>query len=471
MAFSLNYNEESGNIEVKYQDAIIDTWLKHSAVDFNNYCIVGDKDINNTSYHNHWVPADGDKGFTGYRVVVNVDAYQKSTSSDSTFCCVYVGHHDGSYQRTSNPYTSCRSAKIYSQSGILTTFEGSNFRCGQHHFMFIDNTATYLVATTYLVAATGEGVKVFKLSDYDDGVIPICWKIVCISHIGVTPVTTAGKRYFFANCVGLAGGSDYLYLLDYDRFVKEVYEVEPYTTEVRSEQDFNLRVNQDKSGLTVGDWYRDRVYPWDEVVKFGSSKLLWYESCVVRCSRYGSGFGAQGSYTTEADYLVSKLFSPLLLSSSPISFIEIMDRVRVGVDDGCKTTFAQLCQYRKPTVLMLDQPYSKEQAEEDREYYAYDHDDNFLTLYDGSVADYLKKPVGFTHTVKLAVFDDAIPSLTDHFENYDSVITANNTLTITGTIVFGYSSSGGGDVIGGVTNDVTNDTVTPQLILQVSKAM
>ena len=466
MGFSLNYNEKIGSIEVKYQDTIIDTWPKHSAIDFNDFCIVGDKDSNSSSYHNHWVPDDGDRGFTGYRVVVDVDAYQKSTSDNSTFCCVYVGHHDISH-RTNNSYTFCRSAKIYNQSGLLTTFEGPSFRCGQHHFMFIDNTATYLVATTYLVAATGEGVKVFKLSDYDDNTEPICWKIGCISYIGVTPVTPSGKRYFFANCVGLAGGSDYLYLLDYDRFVKEVYKVEPYTTEMRSEQDFEFSVNQDKSGLKVGDWYRDRVYPWDDVVKFGSSKLLWYESCVVRCLRHECGSGAQRSHTTEADYLVTKLFSltsPSLFSS-PISSMSIMAQVRVGIDDGCKPIFSQLCQYRKPTVLMLDQPYSKEQAEEDHEYYAYDHDDNFLTLYDGSVADYLKKPVGFTHTVKVAVFDDAIPSLTDYFENYNSVITANNTLTITGTIVFGYSSSGG------VTNDVTNDTITPQLILQISKAM
>jgi len=51
MYFSLNYRTTNGEVEVKCDETVIDSWSEHNDVDFTHYCIVGDKDADNTSYH------------------------------------------------------------------------------------------------------------------------------------------------------------------------------------------------------------------------------------------------------------------------------------------------------------------------------------------------------------------------------------------------------------------------------------
>ena len=220
----------------------------------------------------------------------------------------------------------------------------------------------------------------------------------------------------------------------------------------------SLTVSEDGSGLvpTIGydrydendkcDQHCHSHYGWDEVVKFGGRKLLWYESCVISPS--------DKSDLAQADYLVNRLFSPLSLTSG-----KIMEDVSVEIagdsDDDFKATFSRLCQYRKPTLLMVDRPYNQ-QTDDDVNpdgYTYYDDDDsgnnrsrligynlhrlNFLNLHVKSVPSYLEifEQFGHSkHTIKVAVFDGTIPSLTDYFENYDKVITADNTLYITCSI-------------------------------------
>ena len=220
-------------------------------------------------------------------------------------------------------------------------------------------------------------------------------------------------------------------MLDFDRFLNEVYHVKGYYTEIYDDKQYiNLYVSDDFTGLNVSIFYRNRFYDWDTLVKFGYSKLLWYESCVINYHRLFIN-DTINYFTTENDYLVPKLFSPLSLSSNKM----IMDDVKVNVDDDCIDSFSLCTLYTKPTVLMIDQPYHSEKDKDDVCYMYDDYEGkNFMALHTKSVLDYIKRPVGSTHKVKIAVFDNNIPSLTDYFENYNKVITSNNTFTITGTI-------------------------------------
>jgi len=490
MGFCLNYiqdnnNVNNGTIEVCYQGLVIDSWAKHDEVDFKHYCIIGDADVKCDTYRSRHVsvPSDSDSNYHTWRIVVDEDAYKKCTSDDSKYCCVYVADYD-SPMMSNTQYGKCRTATIYGTTGKLTSFEGQSFRCAVHHFTFLktqlssasqgydsDDNDQSGECATYLAAATDKGVKVYNLADIDNS--NVCWSLSPVCGMGVAPITASGKKYFVVSTAGVAGSSDYVSLLDYDRFVKgQVYDTVGYSTEMNCEQDVNLSVSKDMTGLKVSDWYRDRFYDWDTVVKFGCDKLLWYETCVIKYSRYVIGKTEdtkQDILVSDTDYLAHKLFSPSTLSTTHNNTTTklLTNNVTAIIDDDCMDSFLQCCEYSKPTIVMLDQPYD---SSKDGCYFYDDSDNNnFMALYNKSIPSYINgrmssdSSTNFTHTVKVAVFDDAIPSLTDYFENYDKVVTPNNTFTITGTIVHA-------DKFTTTTTTTTHDH-QPQLVLHVSKCV
>ena len=287
-------------------------------------------------------------------------------------------------------------------------------------------------------------------------------------RVGVTNTSCPSNAHFYAVEIDWASDSCTVALMDCRRFVKETFDIKRQPIESITDNYVDLSVSDD--GLHVGNWYRDRNYSWADVIKFGTGKILWYETCVINCHRTVIGNMADGTCTEEADYLVSKLFSAetavRLLSadkaqpSTQTAADSDQERFTVKVDADCQSIFTKLCHYQKPTVLMVDRPYSQTEHEEEGDYYNYYGEDNstisrnFLHWDIGSMTKYLdkvKEAQPALHTVKVAVFDDAIPSLTDYFDNYSRVITPDNTLTITSSIV------------------MVNET-TAQFVLQVSKA-
>ena len=470
MCFSLNYNTINGEVEVKHGQTAIDSWPKQTSIDFTQYCIVGDKDVNNTSYHSRLVPVTDNK------------PYKKTTSDDSSFCCVYVAGYDRG--RINNPYDSCRVAKVYSRSSLLTSFQGSKIPCTRHHFTFLTLPPSEMTAVenslVYLIAATDTTMKVFKLTGYNEK-DTVCWTFGSIARLGVSPATATGKRYFDRHRELVNGCPGYMYLADCEKIVSSgsISSIrDRHCVSLQSDYDsVLLTVSEDDGGLvpvipsdrhSEHDDYNDHnqhrycYYGWDELLKFGDSKLRWYDSCVISQQKIIAA-NSNVESVAEADYLMNKLFSPESLTSG-----KVMEGVRVEIaadsDDDFKTMFSRLCQYRKPTLMMIDRPYNQQTADEASPdgYTDYDsllqrnHVDqhsvqdkynsragynlyhlNFLNLHVKSLPSYLDR-FGYSdqpkHTIKVAVFDGVIPSLTDYFENHDNVITADNTLYITCTV-------------------------------------
>jgi len=73
--------------------------------------------------------------------------------------------------------------------------QGSNPFCSRHHFTFLTllpssltTTAAAVSGVVYLLASTVNGLKVFKLTDYNEK-DTVCWKFGTTARLGVSPIT------------------------------------------------------------------------------------------------------------------------------------------------------------------------------------------------------------------------------------------------------------------------------------------
>ena len=232
MVFSLNQNEIL--IEVLFDNCVIDSFSKHPDVDFKYYCIVGDLDTKCGSYHTSRVliDHDNDPEYDDFRLVIDDDAYKKSITNNSNYCCVYVSHF-GDLMEWDLPYDKCDTAIVYNSSGKLASFEGQHSRSNSHNFTFLQSKDSNNGSNKpYLIAATNKGLQVFNLTDIENS--NILWEFSPIFKIGITPLTNSGKKYFVVCVEGHDGGKSSLYFLNPDRFVNEVYQVNPCYTDIFS---------------------------------------------------------------------------------------------------------------------------------------------------------------------------------------------------------------------------------------------